>query len=202
MRTRRAFIPLVALLMVGCQPEAEEAEEAAEEAAAEAPEVAPSPDTPEGKIQNALSAAPPKLAGAAAVMDRDGSVLREGTNGYTCLPDNPDADGNSPMCLDESWLNFIQAYLGKTEPSYERVGVAFMLVDDEPVSNSDPFATEPTPDNQWIEAMGPHLMVLVPDLEELEGISTDPENGGPFIMWKDTPYAHLMIPLAEPRMRK
>ena len=190
---------MVTLLVVGCQPEVEEAGEAVEEAAV-APEAAPSLDSPEAKIQNAISADPPKLASAAGVMDRDGSVLRERTNGYTCLPDNPDADGNSPVCMDASWVNFIQAYLSKTDPSYTRVGVAYMLVDDEPVSNTDPFATQPTEDNQWIVTMGPHLMVLVPDHTELEGISTDPENGGPFIMWKGTPYAHLMIPLAEPRM--
>jgi len=29
----------------------------------------------------------------------------------------------------------------------------------------------------------------------LEGISTDPHNGGPFVMWKGTPYAHVMIPV-------
>jgi hypothetical protein len=38
-------------------------------------------------------------------------------------------------------------------------------------------------------------MVIVPDLEMLEGVSTDPYNGGPWIMWPGTPYAHLMIPI-------
>ena len=31
----------------------------------------------------------------------------------------------------------------------------------------------------------------------LEGISTDPQNGGPYVMWKGTPYAHVMVPVAD-----
>jgi hypothetical protein len=37
-------------------------------------------------------------------------------------------------------------------------------------------------------------MVIVPK-ELLEGITTDPTTGGPYVMWKDTPYAHIMIPI-------
>jgi hypothetical protein len=46
----------------------------------------------------------------------------------------------------------------------------------------------------------PHIMVVFSDHAMLEGISTDPNNGGPFVMWKGTPYAHVMIP-TEPRRR-
>ena len=37
-------------------------------------------------------------------------------------------------------------------------------------------------------------MVLVPDARLREGISTDPTNGGPLVMWKGTPHAHIMVP--------
>jgi hypothetical protein len=30
----------------------------------------------------------------------------------------------------------------------------------------------------------------------LEGIPTDPSGGGPYVMWGDTPYAHIMVPVA------
>jgi hypothetical protein len=40
-------------------------------------------------------------------------------------------------------------------------------------------------------------MVIVPDLALLEGIPTDPKTGGPFIMWKGTPYAHIMVPVGD-----
>jgi len=64
-------------------------------------------------------------------------------------------------------------------------------------SGPDPYATEPTPDNEWIANGGPHIMVLVPDLKMLEGIPTDPNYGGPYVMWRGTQYAHLMIPVGE-----
>ena len=47
------------------------------------------PMTPEQKIRNAVSAAPEHLVNDAAVWDWDGSdisVLRQGTNGWTCFP--------------------------------------------------------------------------------------------------------------------
>ena len=33
------------------------------------------------------------------------------------------------------------------------------------------------------------------DASLLENISTDHLNGGPWVMWPDTPYRHLMIPI-------
>jgi hypothetical protein len=39
-------------------------------------------------------------------------------------------------------------------------------------------------------------MILVPDPKMLEGISTDPQSGGPYVMYKGTPYAHIMVPVA------
>jgi hypothetical protein len=38
-------------------------------------------------------------------------------------------------------------------------------------------------------------MVLLPGLD-YEGISTDPHNGGPYVMYADTPYAHIMVPVS------
>lgn len=148
-------------------------------------------------ISNALSAAPAEIAADAAVMDGAGNVLREGTNGYTCLPDDPGTPGNAPMCLDETWLAWADAWMNKTAPPpVKHVSIAYMLQDDAPVSNTDPYATEATADNEWIENTGPHLMILVPDATSLEGLSDDP-GAGPFVMWKDTPLVHLMVPLGK-----
>jgi hypothetical protein len=65
-------------------------------------------------------------------------------------------------------------------------------IDTGPMSNSDPYATEETDD--WV-VVGAHLMIIVPDASMLEGIPTDPKNGGPWVMWKGTPYAHVMVPV-------
>ena len=52
----------------------------------------------------------------------------------------------------------------------------------------DPFATEETGPEDWVTDLGPHLMMVVPNREVLKAISTDHLNGGPWVMWPDTPY--------------
>ncbi|MBA2670307.1 MAG: hypothetical protein H0U67_08060 [Gemmatimonadetes bacterium] len=151
------------------------------------------PDTNQ-LIANALSAAPPSIAAAAKVMLMDGTELRRGTNGWTCFPDDADVPNNSPMCLDAAWLDFFEAYMHRRTPTGHGVGIGYMLQGDMPVSNIDPFATGPTPDNEWLQDGVPHIMLIVSDTRQLESLSQDPHNGGPWIMWKDTPYAHVMVP--------
>lgn len=151
-------------------------------------------------IRSALSAAPPSVADAATVADHHGRILRQGTNGWVCLPDDPEAPNNSPMCLDAPWQVFMDAFMNKRTPSFNGVCFGYMLQGDFPVSNTDPFATGPTADNQWVADSGPHVMMIVADPTLLEGLSTDPGNGVPWVMWKGTPYAHVMIPaVARPR---
>lgn len=145
-------------------------------------------------IRSALSAAPPSVASGATVVDLQHNVLRQGKNGWVCMPDMPDVPNNSPMCLDEPWREVIDAWTKKRQPKVARVGIGYMLQGDMPVSNTDPFATGPAPGNQWLPEGVPHIMVVVPDQSQLEGLSTDPNNGGPWVMWKGTPYAHVMIP--------
>lgn len=145
-------------------------------------------------IHNAMSAAPDAIAKDATIVDGNNQVLRAGTNGWVCMPDNPAVPNNSPMCLDAPWLDFIGAMMSKQQPRLTGIAIAYMLQGDMPVSNMDPFATAATADNQWIENSGPHIMIALPDAKHLEGLSTDPKSGGPFVMWKGTPYAHIMIP--------
>ncbi len=150
----------------------------------------------EDKVISAMSAGPDSVSANATIMDWDKTILRKGTNGWTCLPDRPDTEANDPWCIDENWLNFLDAYMKKEKPTYTGVGIAYMLKGDAPVSNTDPYATEPTgKENDWVTGVGGHLMVLVPNQDLLNGISTDHMNGGPWIMWPDTPYAHIMIPV-------
>jgi hypothetical protein len=70
-----------------------------------------------------------------------------------------------------------------------------MFMGDTPVSNSDPYATKTTGKEDWVTDLGPHLMMLIPNTDMLKNISTNHVNGGPWIMWPDTPYAHIMIPI-------
>jgi hypothetical protein len=147
------------------------------------------------ELARAEAAGPSSLTKNATIMDRDGKVLREGTNGWTCMPDNPKTPGTDPMCMNEPWLNFKAAKKNKQKPTYTQVGIAYMLQGDTPVSNTDPFVSTPKPGEDWVEGLGAHIMVLIPDVETMKNVSTDSKNGGPWIMWAGTPYAHLMIPI-------
>ena len=144
-------------------------------------------------IEDALGAAPPALAETATVMSMDGHVLREGDGAYTCFP----SDGLAgSMCLDAEWMRWADAWMNKKEFEPEQVGIAYMLAGDPPdggASNTDPFATEETADNQWV-VEGPHLMLIGPGVTE--GVTDDPETGQPYVMWKGTPYEHVMVPVA------
>ena len=146
-------------------------------------------------IENAMSAAPASVSADATISDWEMNQLRAGSNGWTCLPDRPDTPGNDPWCVTDAWLNFLHAYITKTAPSYGEIGFAYMLQGDTPVRNSDPYATMATGPEDWVTHLGPHLMMLVPDKKMLASISSDHLNGGPWVMWPDTPYAHIMIPL-------
>jgi hypothetical protein len=158
------------------------------------------PTTPAEKIANALSAAPAAIAANAAVMDWASSPggamteLQKGTNGWTCMPDVPDTPGNDPMCLDAAFLEWAGGWMAKKSPTIRQVGFAYMLQGGTDASNTDPYATEPRPGETWVKT-GPHVMVVVPNPASLDGLPTDPNSGGPFVMWKGTPYAHVMVPI-------
>lgn len=146
----------------------------------------------EAKIARAMEAAPGFITKNATIIDVDGTVLRQGTNGWQCLPAS--AAGSHPMCNDEVWMRLMKAVGNKAEFKTEKVGFSYMLAGDDNVNNADPYDTKPDPGEVWVQE-GPHLMILVPDPEALKGLSDDPDNGGPYVMWKGTPYAHIMVPV-------
>jgi hypothetical protein len=146
-----------------------------------------------GDIESAISAAPTSLTKDAKIMTWDGKVLREGTNGWVCLPDKPDNAGVDPWCVDQSWLNLLDALKNGKKPTYDKLGIAYMFAGDAPISNIKPDGKKE--DGNWVEGLKSHLMILVPDQAMLDNISTDPKNGGPWIMWPGTPYAHVMVPI-------
>lgn len=150
----------------------------------------------EAKIALARSAGPASITADATVVDHDGTVLAEGSNGWVCMP-GMGPGMPYPLCNDEVWMKLLHAVMNKEEFSTDRIGISYMLQGDANVSNSDPYATDPSNGDVWIQE-GPHLMIVVPK-EALAGVSDDPYNGGPYVMWKDTPYAHIMVPLADER---
>jgi hypothetical protein len=166
----------------------------------------PEVGTVEWKIATFTSAAPPEIAANAAVMDWPDSAsgamteLRAGTNGYTCMPSTTSsmgvmsAEDAAPMCLDQSWVQWATAWQQKKAPGITSLGIGYMLRGDKGASNIDPFATSPTATNEWVVS-GPHIMIITPSAASLEALPTDSRSGGPYVMWKGTPYAHIMVPI-------
>ena len=127
-------------------------------------------------------------------MDAEGNVLREGTNGWTCLPEGQ----MGAMCNDAVWMEALTAMMAGEPFPTGRFGVSYMLAgegDAPGVSNIDPTATEPTEDNMWIKD-GPHMMLILPDPAAYADITNDVSQPV-YVMWKDTPVAHLMVRIEE-----
>lgn len=103
----------------------------------------------------------------------------------------------APMCNDAVWMEMLGAFSAKADFKATRIGISYMLQGDRGagVSNSDPYHPDGKNAEDYTEG-GPHLMIVVPR-EMLEGMTNDPNSSGPYVMWKDTPYAHIMVPVAE-----
>jgi hypothetical protein len=69
-----------------------------------------------------------------------------------------------------------------------------MLQGDRGASVTDPFATTGANTKDWVVA-GPHIMVAAPNVATLASIQGTPSGGTPWVMWKGTPYAHIMVPV-------
>ena len=149
------------------------------------------------KIASATSAAPASISAKATIADigADGKMitLRAGTNGWVCLPDNPGTPKPDPMCADKAWQEWMQAWMAKKTPAPKQIGIAYMLAGGSDASNSDPFASKPAAGADWVNTSA-HTMVLLPDPKQLDSYPSDPKSVGPFVMFKGTPYAHLMVP--------
>ena len=150
-------------------------------------------ETKQDKIKRALSAAPPSVAKAAKVVDMDAqgkrTVLREGTNGFTCFPGNPGEVGNAAMCADApsmQWINDLLSH--RPKPTNTEPGVIYMLIGGTDWSATDPYATSGTPIKE-----PPHWMIMWPFDPKSSGLPTTPKQTGTWIMWAGTPWAHLMI---------
>jgi Tfp pilus assembly protein PilV len=150
-------------------------------------------DTAQAKIARAMSAGPANVAKAARIVDTDRQgrivVLREGNNGFTCMPGNPKTVGDPPMCVDAPALQwYADAKAHKPKPSNAVPGITYMLAGATQRSDSDPNDTMSMP----IE-IGPHWMIMWPFDPKTTGLPTTHKPTGAYIMWAGTPYAHLHV---------
>lgn len=151
-------------------------------------------------IKSAMSAAPAAVAKGAtiAAMEADGKMrtLREGNNGFMCIPDNPATPGPDPMCADKNAMEWVNAWLTHATPPPGKVGFMYMLQGGTDASNTDPYAEKPSATNHWIKT-GPHVMVVGGDASFIDSYpkNADPDTTIPYVMWSGTPYQHIMMPV-------
>jgi hypothetical protein len=150
-------------------------------------------------VASAESAAPAALAHDAAIVTvgADGKMnqVRAGKNGWTCMPDAPDTPGPDPMCFDANAGKWADAWVHHKSPPDGTPGVMYMLEGGTDASNTDPYATKPTADNDWVKT-GPHIMVVGSKAMLASYPSgAKPDTSAPYVMWAGTPYAHLMVPV-------
>ena len=152
-----------------------------------------SDDSTHAKIARAMSAGPVEVANGARIVDTDTQgktiVLREGNNGFTCMPGNPKGVAEPRMCVDGpamQWYDDAKAH--KPKPTNTVPGVTYMLAGATQRSDSDPHDTTSMP----IE-IGPHWMIMWPFDAKTTGLPTAHKSTGAYIMWAGSPYAHLHI---------
>ena len=113
-----------------------------------------------------VRAAPKKVGANATIvaMGADGKMrtLGEGTNGFTCMPDNPATPGPDPMCMDKAAMEWAVAWIEHKTPTGGKIGFMYMLSGGTDASNTDPYAMKPSAGNYWIKT-GPHVMIVGAD---------------------------------------
>lgn len=161
----------------------------------------PAASTDSDYMAKIMTAAPTAVVNGATIvqLQKDGTMrpIRPGTNGFTCMV-VPGGEG-TPMCADKNAMRWMGALMMHTAPPPD-MGFVYMLAGDTGTSNSDPFATAATPTNHWVKT-GPHVMIVGPAAKTMGyPMSLDADPTKPYVMWPDTPYAHLMIPVTnQPR---
>ncbi len=147
----------------------------------------------EVKIKRALAAAPASVARGARIVDMDEkgnmTVLREGDNGFTCVPGHPGVVGDPAACMDAAAMQWVMDWMAhKRKPTNTRPGIMYQLAGATDWSATDPWATSGT-----VHKWAPGWVILWPFDPKETGLSDQPKNTGTWIMWARTPYAHLMI---------
>jgi hypothetical protein len=169
------------------------------------PSLASSDRSDARKIANALSAGPEYVTDHATVLDWPSSqdkeqrmkVLREGSNGWSCLPDQPGLPRHSPMCADQTTMKWMMAIMTGKKPNIDRVGISYMLQGEAGSDIQDVTAKTPPVGKDWYYA-GPHVMLVLPDGDKdaLKDVGQDTSTGLPYVRAPNSVSPLLVIPVA------
>ena len=152
------------------------------------------------------SAAPSFIGDNATITGSNGETLREGNNGWTCASGNPrpvPAKGwkspheAMPTCHDKVGVQWMKGYMAGEKPQMERDTYMWMLHGDLGEDNTTSGVLNKTDakDQSQFIVSGPHLMLMPKDPTSLDNLTDDFTLGVPYVMFKGTDYAHVMIPV-------
>ena len=130
--------------------------------------------------------------------DKEMRVLREGSNGWTCMPDRPGSPRPNPMCGDQTMMKWMIAMRAGKGPNIDRVGISYMLQGEAGSDVQDLNAKTPPPGKDWYYA-GPHIMLVLPDGDKdaLKDVGQDTSSGAPYVRGPSSPSPLLVIPVAK-----
>jgi hypothetical protein len=154
----------------------------------------PADDQPvHDEIARALSAGPDNVTKNATVAKPDGrgglTILRQGTNDFTCMPGDPNGIAMPPMCADQAAMQWNKDFdEHEPKPTISVPGIEYMLAGATQRSDSDPFDEASPPIK-----IGPHWMILWPLDPKTSGLPTTHKPTGAYIMWAGSPWAHVHI---------
>jgi hypothetical protein len=144
----------------------------------------------------ALSAAPTRISKDAGVMiyGADGKLteVRKSTNGFICIPTVMNLPVPDPMCMDAAsyqWLTDITNNAPK--PSNTVPGIAYMARGGSHFEKDGKVVM--SGEGAKVVKEPPHWMVMWPFDPAASKLPTVPNPSGVYIMFEDSPYAHLMV---------
>lgn len=135
------------------------------------------PVTDAEKIADALRAGPAFITKDATLLDWPSSpkgeyrVLRKGTNEWTCLPGIPGYPHDEPGCFDRVFFQWMKDSMAGQTPHIDRIGMAYMYGG--AVRQFHPGAAE--------FHVGPHVMIVSPHQDELQGLNRDGSTGMAYV---------------------
>ncbi len=110
-------------------------------------------------------------------------VLRDGTNRFTCIPDNPKAIGKPSMCADAASMQWLADFKAHKPKSTNTVpGITYMFAGATQRSDSDPYDMA-SPEIH----LRPHWMMLWPFDPKTTGVPNKHKPTGAYLMWAGSP---------------
>ena len=146
------------------------------------------------KIADALRAGPTFITKDATLLDWPSSpkgeyrVLRKGVNEWTCLPGIPGYPHDEPGCFDRVFLQWMKDSLAGRTPHIDQIGIAYMYGG--AIRQFNPGAAE--------FHVGPHIMIVTPHQDELQGLNRDGSTGMAYVAnLPNRTELYLVIPIRQ-----